>query len=261
MRTMKQARANENEGIKEMFAEVEIIGITLPVKMGDNGAIHPQLSLGIDGLIADAGRTCYQKFPDEEDLSLEDKNVRMVNRLVDMGHLSVLEHASITVRIRGGSRAMTHQLVRHRHVAISQESQRYCDEGNFGFIIPPSIGEAGLEEKFNAMMNVVSGFYLELQNDLRYAQRKGLLSGDRKVNEDARFILPNAVQSEIVITANIAEWRWIFFRRLTKHAQWEIRDIAKQCLLAFTPLTRAFDDMVAYIDEHGSMDGFSFNAG
>ncbi|MEI6266681.1 MAG: FAD-dependent thymidylate synthase [bacterium] len=245
-----------------MYAEIEVVGISLPIKIGDDGLLVIDAELGIDGIIADAGRTCYQKFPaDEETLSLQEKNKRLVTRLVKMGHLSVLEHASITVRIRGGSRAMTHQLVRHRHVAISQESQRYCDEGDFGYVVPPSIEEAGMVDKYTEAMAICHQLYLGIQEDLKAAKAKGILSSDRKVNEDARFILPNAVQSEIVLTANVAEWRWIFFRRLTTHAQWEIKDICLLCLVQFMSLTCAFNDMWDYYNENGSMDGFAFTAG
>lgn len=259
---MQQARPQDSEGITKMYAEIEIIGMSLPTYQDEGGQVHLVEGMGIDDLIADAGRTCYQKFPkDEETLPLKEKNRRLVGRLVKSGHLSVLEHASITVRIRGGSRAMTHQLVRHRHIGVSQESQRYCDEGAFGFIVPPSITEAGLEEKFVGAMEMLQGLYLEIQGDLLEAIKDGKLSEGRKVNEDARFILPNAVQSEIVLTANVAEWRWIFFRRLTTHAQWEIRDIILLCLEAFLPLTTAFNDMWAHYQSNGSMDGFAFVAG
>lgn len=157
-----------------------------------------------------------------------------------------LKHWWLAIRYKGGSRAFTHQLVRHRICAISQESQRYCDEGGFFdndyYVIPDSIkeldnnnvrlkdliGDNSLENDltlgqwYKNNLNVINHWYKELQDFLKLAKEKGLIKG--KVNEDARFLLPNAVCSEIVVSANLKEWRHIFKMRCDAHAQWEIRD-------------------------------------
>ncbi|MEI6626981.1 MAG: FAD-dependent thymidylate synthase [bacterium] len=133
-----------------------------------------------------------------------------------------LAHWSATVRFQYGSRTMTHQLVRHRPFSPSQESQRYCDEQDFYesdyFVVPPSI-EANPELK---------EFYLQVMTELSQ-KHKTLVkmakeAGLTKVREDARFILPNAVCSEIVITGNLKEWFHFFKMRCESHAQWEIRE-------------------------------------
>jgi thymidylate synthase (FAD) len=165
-------------------------------------------------LIESAGRTCYLSF----DKVNEDSHKRFVRMLLKSGHESVLEHAYATFRITGGSRAFTHQIVRHRLCAFSQQSQRYVDEKGFSIITPPSI-EKNEEAKriFDDFIKGAKDTYIKLQS-----------LGIKK--EDARFVLPNAVESEIVISANFREWRHILRERCSKSAQWEIREVALEIL-------------------------------
>ncbi len=138
---------------------------------------------------------------------------KFIEMLIKNGHLSVLEHACATFLIKGGSRAFTHQLVRHRMASYTQQSQRYVDESKFNYVVPPSIEENDeARELFYNFMEEVKKTYARLKD-----------MNIRK--EDARFVLPNAVESEIVITANFREWRHIFQLRGDKAAQWEIRKI------------------------------------
>jgi len=129
-----------------------------------------------------------------------------------------LEHAYATFRITGVSRSFTHQLVRHRLCAFSQRSQRYVNEKNFAFVEPGSIREKTQAHKlFEEFMADAKNAYCKLQ-------KLGIK------NEEARFVLPNAVQSEIVLSANFRELRHIFCVRCDMHAQWEIREVALQML-------------------------------
>ncbi len=165
-------------------------------------------------VIEQAGRTCYQSGsrigPGSE--------AEFIPKVIDNGHHSVLEHAYATFRVTGVSRSFTHQLVRHRLCAFSQRSQQYVDEKNFTYVEPKSIAEHPeahrLFEKFMA----------EAKHAYGKLQKMGIK------NEDARFLLPNAVQSEIVISANLRELRHIFCLRFHKKAQWEIRSVAMQML-------------------------------
>jgi len=165
-------------------------------------------------LIEQAGRTSYQSF-DKQGPGSERKFIRM---LVKLGHTSVLEHASATFRISGVSRALTHQLVRHRLCSFTQASQRYVNEKNFGYVTPASI-EARPEalKLFNELMIQARRTYTALQE-------LGV------PNEDARFALPNAVNTEIVVSANLREWRHIITLRGHRAAQWEIRLMALEVL-------------------------------
>ena len=165
-------------------------------------------------LIEDAGRTAYLSFGKQK-IGSEKKFIKM---LINSGHVSVLEHAWATFRIKGCSRSFTHQLVRHRLCSYTQQSQRYVDEHNFKYIEPDAVkSNKKAHTLFIDFMNRAKEVYAELQ-------KLGIK------NEDARFVLPNAVESEIVITANFREWRHIVELRGSHDAQWEIRKVAIEIL-------------------------------
>jgi thymidylate synthase (FAD) len=156
-------------------------------------------------VIEQAGRTCYLSFDRME----EDSEADFIRRLIKVGHESPLEHAYATFRLRNCSRAMTHQLVRHRLMAVSQQSQRYVNEEAFSYVVPQ-----GMPPEF------VEDFHRDMQT-IQQMYRKWRERGLKK--EDARFVLPNACVSEIVVSADFREWRHIFRLRLSAKAQWEIR--------------------------------------
>ncbi|MCX5633476.1 MAG: FAD-dependent thymidylate synthase [Phycisphaerae bacterium] len=163
-------------------------------------------------LIEEAGRTCYLSF----DKIGADSAKDFIQKLIKIGHDSPLEHACATFRIENCSRAMTHQLVRHRLMSVSQQSQRYVDEDNFSFVTPPTIPKE-FQKEFRDDMEVIRQMYIKWRN-------KGLKK------EDARFVLPNACTSEIVVTANFREWRHIIKLRTSPKAQWEIRIVCMEIL-------------------------------
>ncbi len=168
-------------------------------------------------LIESAGRTSYLSF-EKQKRGSEKKFIRM---LIKSGHLSVLEHAYATFRIKGGSRAFTHQLVRHRLCSYTQQSQRYVDEHNFNYIEPEAINR-------HKEAHIIFSNFIEKAKEVYYKlQNLGI------ENEDARFVLPNAIESQIVVTANLREWRHIIELRGSPDAQWEIRKIAIEILNIF----------------------------
>ena len=155
-----------------------------------------------------AGRTSHMSFDKMDSESAAD----FIKKLIKWGHLSIFEHAMASFKISGVSRALTHQLVRHRiGTAFTQKSQRYVNEDNFKYIIPPSI-----ENKQEAL-----NIYKEFMNSAREIYSK--LTNLGILEEDARYILPNATDTEIFMSANFREWRHIFKLRCAKHSQWEIR--------------------------------------
>ena len=165
-------------------------------------------------LIETAGRTSYLSF-DKQGKDTEKAFIRM---LIKNGHLSVLEHAYATFRISEVSRAFTHQLVRHRLCSFTQQSQRYVDERNFSYVEPESIrNNPKAHSIFTEFISEAKKIYSELQ-------RLGIK------NEDARFVLSNAVGSQIVVTANLREWRHIIDLRGSPDAQWEIRNVSIEIL-------------------------------
>lgn len=179
-------------------------------------------------LVEEAGRTCYES-QDKADGHPE----ILIRRLINMEHDSVLEHATATFRISGVSRALSHQLVRHRLCSFSQKSQRYVNELQFEFVVPPSIQKLGKDsvEGYKLQMETIQQMY-------EYWKKLGVK------NEDARFVLPNSCTTEIVTTANFREWRHVLNKRCEKHAQWEIRYLAHRILqILSTNAPSAFEDL------------------
>jgi thymidylate synthase (FAD) len=167
-------------------------------------------------LIEHAGRTCYMSHQ----RSTEGSSGKFVRMLVSKGHLSVLEHASATFRISGVSRVTTHQLVRHRLCSFSQRSQRYVKEEENGFVVPPSVlASADAMPVFRSSVAASKRAYTEL-----------LAQGIPK--EDARFVMPGAAGSELVLSANFRELRHVILTRGTREAQWEVRSIVTEMLKA-----------------------------
>lgn len=165
-------------------------------------------------VIEEAGRTCYESFDKVDDTS----HIKLIRHLVKSGHTSVLEHASVTFRFSDVSRALTHQLVRHRIASYSQKSQRYVKENDFDFVVPDAISDnVYAVERFKDCMKFIEDTY----NDLAEM-------GIRK--EDARYVLPNACTSEVVATFNFRSLFNFFDQRGDKHAQWEIRRVAMKAL-------------------------------
>jgi len=170
-----------------------------------------------EDIIERACRTCYLSFHRYNPPSSTEE---LIKKVIQKGHHSVLEHATATFRIKGGSRVFTHELVRHRLMSPSQESQRYVEYGKtkkFEFVIPPTIQNTKFEDKFKQL----AGQAFDLYQDMVKAEIP---------KEDARYILPNATTSEIVISANFRELRHIFEIRCVERAHWEIREICLQML-------------------------------
>ena len=181
--------------------------------------------------IAMAARLCYSDadIMDIKNNTESKDNAKFIGRLLSMGHLSAFEHASFTFGIEGVSRALLAQITRHRIASFSVKSQRYVsatkEDGNtFNYIIPPAIEELGKEavDKYNNQMATIQEWYTEWQVALG---NKGESS-----NEDARFILPNASETKMVITMNARELLHFFNLRCCNRAQWEIREVAWQML-------------------------------
>lgn len=156
-------------------------------------------------------------------------NAKSPSRALDSammgGHLSVLEHASFTFLIDGVSRALLAQLTRHRIASFSVQSQRYVSMANqFEYVIPPSIIELGEDavKDYAQQMHTMHEWYKEWQ------QRLG--GASEEANQDARFVLPNAATTRLVLTMNARELRHFFELRCCNRAQWEIRALADEML-------------------------------
>jgi thymidylate synthase (FAD) len=155
-----------------------------------------------------------------------EKQSEFVESILASGHESPIEHVSFTFAVEGVSRALTHQLVRHRLASYSQQSQRYVDGSDFGYILPPAIARIPeARERFEAFMAEVGRAYRDLKGLLEAKGRTG-----PKANEDARFVLPQAAESKIVLTMNCRSLLHFFELRCCERAQWEIRKMAFRML-------------------------------
>ena len=173
-------------------------------------------------VVATAAWICtHPELPAEADLH-PDKCGPLVKRVIGYGHHSILEHASFTFGIEGISRACSHQLVRYRHASFSQQSQRYVEQEGMEWVTPQTIRKTELcLDLFQEAVETASNTYAQL---LEFGVPP----------EDARFVLPNAAATKLVMTMNARELRHFFSQRLCKRAQWEIRELAHeihaQCL-------------------------------
>ncbi len=176
-------------------------------------------------LLEHAGRVCYRS----EGRGDPGKFLRARIR---EGHESLIEHASATFEISGISRAASHQLVRHRLASYSQESQRYVSMSDPEWVLPAAVAE---NPEARAIWDRFSD-----QVKTTYQALRGL--GIRK--EDARFALPNATATRIIVTMNFRELLHLFRIRISREAQWEIRDICVRMLAHVYPLSPAvFGDL------------------
>ena len=167
--------------------------------------------------VAAAIRLCYSasEIGEIRDAIDDAEAARLIGKVLKLGHLSVLEHASFTFAIEGISRACSHQLVRHRMASFSQQSQRYVKMRDFQFVVPPSV--QGDAELLNRTMRDLQATY------------DSLLSAGISA-EDARYILPNAAETKLIMTANARSLLNFFELRLCTRAQWEIRQLAGMML-------------------------------
>ena len=181
-------------------------------------------TLSPEEVVALGARLCYSKARVDDLLErVEAKDqTDFVHKIMSMGHDSVLEHASFTFGIEGVSRTLLAQITRHRVASFSVQSQRYVSyESGFGYIVPPKIealGEDAVAE-FEQQMATIHQWYTDWQNKL------GTGEGG---NEDARFVLPGACETRMMVTMNVRELRHFFSMRMCSRAQWEIRALAAE---------------------------------
>ncbi len=198
-----------------------------------------------DKIVAAAAKLCYAKSDIDSllDNLTPEKTENFLDLLTSLGHESPIEHASFTFGIEGVSRALLAQITRHRIASFSVQSQRYVSKCDFEFITPPEI-EAVPEAKaeFLQAMAEDAEHYESIRQKLIAAHKEKLIAqgkdekealklAEKKANEDARFVLPNACDTKIIMTMNTRSLYNFFTLRCCDRAQWEIRELAKQMLL------------------------------
>ena len=178
--------------------------------------------------ISEEAGMCYGKTEYSE---------KRVERCLRNGHTSVAEHVSASFRIEGVSRSCLAQLTRHRIASYSVMSQRYCEVGGDDwYVIPPSVIEAGEEV----------GFIAEVEKAAK-AYRRMIAKGVKR--EDARFLLPEATKTSLVMTINMRSLQNFLSLRLDKSAQWEIRELAEQIEQALLEIGGEWSELMALLRE------------
>jgi thymidylate synthase (FAD) len=199
---------------------------------------------GGEALAEFAGRACYQSWSKPNPATAT--NAGYLRHILEVGHLSVLEHGVVTFYITGISRSLTHELIRHRHFSYSQLSQRYVPERNAAMVEPDVIAaDPELHARFLAATEASVRAYNELLEGLerRFADVDNATLRRKQARQAARAVLPNATETRIVVTGNYRAWRHFIAMRASEHADVEIRELAVACLRELQRVAgNAFDD-------------------
>lgn len=173
-----------------------------------------------------AARTCYSESGPstiQNELPSEEKMERLIRKIFDSGHWTIGEHIYFTFAVEGISRSCSHQFVRHRLATFSQKSQRYVDSKDFAYVTPKTIkyfetsitiSDTKFQLSYPDLMKILADFYQK-------ATEKGV------PKEDARFVLPNATKTDLVVSFDFRELTHIYDLRACNRAQWEIQQVAK----------------------------------
>ncbi|OSY41310.1 MULTISPECIES: FAD-dependent thymidylate synthase [Pseudonocardia] len=178
-----------------------------------------------------AGRACYQSWKKPNPKTAT--NAGYIRHILEVGHLSVLEHGSVSFYLTGISRSLTHELIRHRHFSYSQLSQRYVPERDAAMVEPDVIADdPELHELFQQASADALASYEKLLEGLekRFADVPNGTLRRKQARQAARSVLPNATETRIVVTGNYRAWRHFVAMRASEHADVEIRELAVECL-------------------------------
>jgi thymidylate synthase (FAD) len=195
---------------------------------------------GGQALLEFAGRACYQSWSKPNPKTAT--NAGYLQHIVDVGHLSVLEHASVSFYITGISRSCTHELIRHRHFSYSQLSQRYVPENESQIVVPPGMEDDDeLRRILVEAADASRATYAELLSRLEatFADQPNAILRRKQARQAARAVLPNATETRIVVTGNYRAWRHFIAMRASEHADVEIRRLAIACLRQLAGLAPA----------------------
>ncbi|WP_179468811.1 FAD-dependent thymidylate synthase [Mycolicibacterium vinylchloridicum] len=194
---------------------------------------------GGEALLEFAGRACYQSWSKPNPRTAT--NASYLKHIIDVGHFSVLEHASVSFYITGISRSCTHELIRHRHFSYSQLSQRYVPENDAQVVVPPGLeDDPELQQILLAAADASRAAYLELLTRLetKFADQPAgpdqpatpSMLRRKQARQAARAVLPNDTETRIVVSGNYRAWRHFIAMRASEHADVEIRRLAIACL-------------------------------
>lgn len=187
------------------------------------------------GLICYSGEKVFEEIKEKASLKPDE----YLEAIIKSGHLSIIEHNVFVFYVSGISRVTSHQLVRKRIASFSQQSQRYVNAENFEYIIPDEINRSSFGEKYKEIVNQTHELYQEMVSN-----------GIPK--EDARYILPNATSTQLIVSMNGHSLIDLLVRRICQRSQWEIQELAERMLEEVKKVAPAiFKNLGAYCDFHG----------
>lgn len=239
--TMQYSTLPDTLPIKAIFEPgVYLVGHTTAVGDGLDKYVEEHGSIGnsksgdqpndAERLVEIAGRLCYMSF----DRPRPGASEAYFYNILKSKHFSVVEHANFSFLLTGISRSLTHEFVRHRHHSYSQLSQRYVDESDVAFVVPPELrGTSEYSDWVDAMVSSQAA-YRSLVDKLekRLADEPIAKTEKRKrVRQTARSVLPNSTETKMFVTGNARSWRSFLSKRAVRHADTEIRNLAGLILL------------------------------
>lgn len=194
--------------------------------------------------VASAAKLCYSAsdIATIKDGLTDEKTASFVEMLAEIGHESPIEHAYFTFGIEGVSRSLLAQITRHRIASFSVQSQRYVKEKDLAYVTPPEIAKdpealklykdsmVQAEAAYHALADKLSAGYEKEYLAAGLDEKTARRNAEKKAIEDARFVLPNACETKMVMTINARSLINFFHHRCCNRAQWEIRDVADQML-------------------------------
>lgn len=209
---------------------------------------------GGEALVEFAGRACYQSWSKPNPRTAT--NAAYLRHIIEVGHFSVLEHATASLYITGVSRSCTHELIRHRHFSYSQLSQRYVPDGDARVVVPPGIDD---DPELRALLLAAADASREAYEQLlarleaRFTDQSagGTVLQRKQARQAARAVLPNDTETRIVVTGNYRAWRHFIAMRASEHADTEIRRLAIACLRQLSAVAPAVfaDFQIASLDD------------
>ena len=195
-------------------------------------------------LVAASAKLCYSAASIDTVMEglTEEKTAAFVDMLSDIGHESPIEHASFTFGIEGVSRSLLAQITRHRIASYSVKSQRYVKEGQFEYVVPPEIEKdeeakkiyietMEMEQKaYNDLTDILFKKHFDELIKSGKDEKSAKIAAEKKAIEDARYVLPNACSTTLIMTFNARSLYNFFHHRCCERAQWEIRAMADEML-------------------------------
>lgn len=206
--------------MQKVSPRVRLIAHTVSTSQSEDILESQPDSTDVEYLTTLAGRACYQSFHRPNAATKLDEDY-LKRTLFEQGHWSIAEHASATFYLEGVSRAFTHELIRHRHLSYSQLSQRFVDESDAAYVVPPAVRGNVIVE--NALASSIADALIS------YDCAVGILLHDgysrKQAREAARAFLPNCIETKIVVSGNLRAWHEVTQRRMQPDADAEMQEV------------------------------------